>query len=437
MLAGLICAAVALALVAPAQPDPVTAEEAPPAADIGLSAVPSPWVRLPDAPLKSGRAPRPDRQVVTLESGDTLMAALTRSGAPRPDAYAAIEALRPHVDVRRLRPGTAARLALTRAGLSEVRLRTGIDEEVISRRGRDGFQSRRIKLPTTPVTAYAAGQIDSSLYLAAEAQGVPADVILALIRLLSFDVDFQRDIWAGDSFELLYERAVVQEDGRVRNGAILAARLTLRNRDLSIHRFIDADGQAAYFHKDGRSVRRALLKTPIDGARLTSAFGRRRHPVLGYNRVHKGLDFGAPTGTPIYAAGDGVVERASRYGSYGHYVRIRHNSRYKTAYAHLSRYGKGIRAGARVQQGNIIGYVGATGRVTGAHLHYEVLVDGKQVNPQTLDLPPGRQLAGADLARFDALRARQTADSQALRAARGQTADSQPSRQRRAGRTAP
>ncbi|MGF1605577.1 MAG: M23 family metallopeptidase [Rhodothalassiaceae bacterium] len=350
-----------------------------------------------------------------LKAGDTLMAALMREGADRQDAYDAIDALRGEIDVRRLRAGTAGRLHFRNGQLDDLVLRLEPDRELVSHRRSDGFASAWRALPTTAVTGFAAGPISSSLYLAADAQGVPAHVILQLIRMFSYDVDFQRDIWPGDRFELIWERAVVQADGTIRDGAIAAARLSLRDKHFEIFRFIDPDtGEPAYFHRDGRSVRKSLLKTPIDGARLTSHFGPRRHPVLGYTRMHKGLDFGAPTGTPIYAAGDGVVERASRYGSYGHYVRIRHNSEYKTAYAHLSRYGAGIKAGARVRQGQIIGYVGATGRVTGAHLHYEVLKNGAQVNPRSLDLPAGTQLSGQALAALQALAAQHQDDLAAL-----------------------
>ena len=159
-------------------------------------------------------------------------------------------------------------------------------------------------------------------------------------------------------------------------------------------------GRIGYFKADGHSAKKGLLSTPVDGARMSSGFGMRHHPVLGYSKMHKGMDFAAPTGTPIYAAGDGVVEKASRFGGYGNYVRIRHNDNIKTAYAHMSRFGKGVKSGSTVKQGEVIGYIGTTGRSTGPHLHYEVLMDGAQVNPNSVKIPTGEVLAGAELNKF-------------------------------------
>jgi len=165
-----------------------------------------------------------------------------------------------------------------------------------------------------------------------------------------------------------------------------------------------SEGEADYFDPKGQSVRKALLRTPIDGARISSGYGKRRHPILGYNKMHRGVDFSAPRGTPVYAAGKGVVEYASRNGAYGKYIRIRHGGEFKTAYAHLKGYAKGIARGKRVKQGQVIGYVGSTGRSTGPHLHYEVLRNGKQTNPRNMKLPAGPKLAGQSLESFQAAR---------------------------------
>jgi len=221
--------------------------------------------------------------------------------------------------------------------------------------------------------------------------------------MMTFDVDFEREIRVGDTFEVYFERDYSPHFNDIENGRILHAKLTLRRRTLNAYFFRDQKGEEGYFDTHGISTRRALMKTPLDVAVLTSSFGRRKHPVLGYTRAHKGSDFRAPTGTPIMAAGDGVIEMSARNGSYGNYIRIRHNDTYKTAYAHLSRYGKGIKKGRRVKQGQIIGYAGATGRVTGAHLHYEVLVNKRQVNPMTVKLPTGKSLSGKDLTTFQTL----------------------------------
>ena len=246
----------------------------------------------------------------------------------------------------------------------------------------------------------ATGTIDDSLFLAAERGGVPARIIMDAIRIFSWDVDFQREIRPGDSFELLFERLRDDDGEAVMVGEIIYASLTLSGKSLRLYRHQLDDGSTDYFDEKGHSVRKALLRTPVDGARLSSGFGRRRHPILGYTKMHRGLDFAAPSGTPIMAAGDGVVETAGTNGAYGKYIRIRHNSTYKTAYAHLESYARGIRSGTRVEQGQTIGFVGTTGRSTGPHLHYEVLTDGRQTNPRNIKLPTGQILENKALARF-------------------------------------
>lgn len=247
----------------------------------------------------------------------------------------------------------------------------------------------------------ARGTIESALFTAARKENVSAEIIDKLIRIYSYDVDFQRDIRKGNQFEVLYE-VFINEDGIVESyGKILYSSLTLNTKDLTIYSYTKVDGKTDYYDANGVSVRKSLLKTPIDGARITSRYGKRRHPVLGYTKVHKGVDFGAPRGTPVYAAGNGKVVKAQRYGSYGNYVKIRHQNGHSTAYAHLSKYGKNIRAGKSVEQGQIIGYVGTTGRSTGPHLHYEVLLGGKHINPMSVKTFPGKALKGLSLAVFE------------------------------------
>jgi murein DD-endopeptidase MepM/ murein hydrolase activator NlpD len=248
--------------------------------------------------------------------------------------------------------------------------------------------------------------VNSSLYEAGLAAGIPAQVMVDMIRAFSFDVDFQREIQPGDSFELFFDR-FVDGDGKVaKTGEIRFASLVLSGRRLSLYRHADRDGHADFFNEKGESVRKALLKTPIDGARLTSGFGNRSHPILGYSAFHKGVDFGAPTGTPIQAAGDGVIEKKGWFGGYGNYVRLKHNSEFATAYAHMSRFAPGIAEGSRVRQGQVIGYVGSTGMSTGPHLHYEILKRGAQVNPMGVKFPTGRRLEGVDLVNFRHAKAR-------------------------------
>ena len=247
----------------------------------------------------------------------------------------------------------------------------------------------------------AKGIIKNSLYNSAQKQGVDPEIIIEFARIFGFEIDFQRDIRENDEFQILYER-FEDDDGEVqKNGEIIFAYMNNNGKEISLYRFKDQKNNIGYYSKDGKSIEKALMKTPINGARLSSSFGLRKHPILGYNKLHQGTDFAAPKGTPIMASGSGTVEMASWNGAYGKYVRIRHNSTYKTAYAHLSRFGNNIRRGAKVQQGQIIGYVGSTGRSTGPHLHYEVLIKNKRVNSQNLKLPSGKNLTGNDFKVFE------------------------------------
>ena len=240
------------------------------------------------------------------------------------------------------------------------------------------------------------GTVQTSLYVDALEQGAGDQQVVDFAQVFAYDVDFQREVHPGDEFEFVYEAVSDERGNPIRAGNLIYAALNGRVVDKSFYRFTPEDtGETDYFQGNGESATRFLMKTPINGARLSSRFGNRRHPISGYTRLHKGTDFAAPTGTPIYAAGHGTVERASRYGGYGHYVRIRHANGYKTAYAHMSRYGRGVRKGTRVRQGQVIGYVGSTGASTGPHLHYEVYVNGKPVDAMRLKLPTGRKLAGS------------------------------------------
>jgi murein DD-endopeptidase MepM/ murein hydrolase activator NlpD len=251
---------------------------------------------------------------------------------------------------------------------------------------------------------YVTGQIDDSLYNAAQAVKMPVSVLAKMIRIFSFDVDFQREVRRGDGFEVLYNQAFDVNGAAVPITEIVFASMTLSKTPRPYYRYTPASGVTDYFDRRGQSVKKTLMRTPVDGARLSSGFGRRKHPILGYTKLHRGADFAAPTGTPIMAAGDGVIVSLGRNGHYGKYIQIRHNSTYSTAYAHMSAYRRGLKRGSRVRQGQTIGYVGSTGRSTGPHLHYEVLVNGKQRNPLGLKLPSGEQLRGKDLANFKLIR---------------------------------
>ena len=231
--------------------------------------------------------------------------------------------------------------------------------------------------------------------------GVPEAVIVDLIHIYSYDVDFQREVKSGDKFDILYTSYVDERGQAIKGGAIQYAELMLQGKAKPLYRFTTSDDKATdYFTPKGISGKRQLMRTPIDGARLTSGYGMRFHPILGYTKMHKGVDFGAPTGTPVMASGNGVVKMAGWHGGYGRYIELKHVSAYSTAYAHLSRFARGIKSGARVRQGQVIGFVGTTGRSTGPHLHYEVLLKDKQINPMGVKLPTGRELTGKDLLAF-------------------------------------
>ena len=254
-------------------------------------------------------------------------------------------------------------------------------------------------IPTFEEKIFANGFIETSLYETMKKQGLSDLIINEVIRIYSFDVDFQRDIYEGDSFEILFKREK-NEDGEIVNISD-PEYLMLSSRGIPLTYYLYKNDEfSEYFDENGKGMTKSLMKTPINGARLSSSYGMRKHPISGFNKMHKGVDFAAPTGTPIFAAGNGVVEYAGRNGGYGKYIRIRHDSTYKTAYAHLNAYKKGIYDGARVKQGDVIGYVGSTGKSTGPHLHYEIIVNGKQINPANLKLPSGRKLNKKQLEDF-------------------------------------
>ena len=352
---------------------------------------------------------------ITVRRGDTLMDILNRAGIAPAEAHAAVQSLLTVYDPRRLRAGQELLIrAAHEPAETGARRLIGLDFDldfdhaVRVTRGSDGsYATAKLARPQRRDLVHQAGIIEDSLYLSAERASLPHDVTIGLIKLFSWDVDFQRDVRQGDRFEALFEMVALEDGSQiVRGGDLLYAALSIDGRLFEGYRFELPDGRVAYFDRSGKSLRKFLLRTPIDGARLSSRFGMRRHPILGYNRMHQGVDFAAPTGTPIYAAGEGRVEIAKRNGGYGKYIRIRHTGEYSTAYAHLSRFAKGIAPGRRVRQGEVIGYVGTTGRSTGPHLHYEVLRQGAQINPLQLKQPPNQQLAGADLERFRAEMAR-------------------------------
>lgn len=350
---------------------------------------------------------------VTVGRGETFARLLTRAGASPDEAYGALSSIVGVYDPRRLRPGQAVSLVFDRrdpeaARLTGVAFRSEPGASVTLNRTIGGdFAAREVLMPLTFEIARISAPVESNLYGTALRLGATDREVAALADAFSYDVDFQRDVRTGDHFELVFERFYDDEGHTVRTGDLLFVSLESRRGQRNFYSFLAPGArQPDWYDSDGKSARKFLMKTPINGARLSSGFGLRRHPVLGYSRMHRGVDFAAPTGTPILAAGEGTIARIGPFSTYGNYVRVRHADGYETAYAHMSRFARGLRAGSRVRQGQVIGYVGTTGRSTGPHLHYEVLRRGQQVNPMSLRVANGRNLEGRELELFQIERTR-------------------------------
>ncbi|TVR83469.1 MAG: M23 family peptidase [Rhodospirillales bacterium] len=369
-----------------------------------------PGIEAPRGREEPGPAPSNVEIVHRAEPGDTLSGVLVQLGIHPEEARTAIAALQTEFDPRQFQAGQEVSVTLGlnhEVGgtfqLQAVAFSPAYPDRIGVVRGADGgFEVFRDEVTVTTVTHGGAGTIRSSLFADGERAGIAPAVLARLIQLFSWDVDFQRDIHPGDRFAVLYERHETEAGEQVRTGAVIAAVLTLSGRPHALFRHVGPDGTAEYFHSDGRSARKTLLRTPIDGARLSSGYGMRRHPILGYSRMHRGVDFAAPPGTPIFAAGDGTVDFVGRNRGFGNYVKIRHRSGYTTLYAHMSRFPRGLQKGQRVRQGDTIGYVGSTGMATGPHLHYEVHKNGQHINPMDVKSLPGTELAGRERERFTA-----------------------------------
>ncbi|HYC01956.1 MAG TPA: peptidoglycan DD-metalloendopeptidase family protein [Azospirillaceae bacterium] len=346
-----------------------------------------------------------ERRTVALGRGDSLMEVLTEASVERTEAHGAIQALKGVYNPARLKAGQEITVLFDRTEgegrFVGFEFQPEVERAVSVSYNGSRYHATEVAKPLQRRLVAARAQIRSSLSEAGAQAGIPYTVLKKVIDTYAYQVDFQRSIQPGDQVELLFERYFTEEGEAAKDGEVLYASLTISGKKLQLYRF-ETESGSEFFNRLGESIRKALLTTPIDGARLTSGFGMRRHPVLGYSKMHKGVDFAAPTGTPVYAAGAGTIVEIGQKGAYGNYVRIRHNNEISTAYAHLSRFGKTARPGARVAQGDIIGYVGTTGRSTGPHLHYEILQGNKQVNPQSVKMPTGRTLAGKELKEFQA-----------------------------------
>ncbi len=364
------------------------------------------------------QANAPIEQIIQVQKGDTLMSVLADAGIKLDEAHAAIVALSDVFSPRQLMVGQPIKLTLAPSDqgdggdgssqpqlqLVSLSLQPSVEKNVELTRSVDGgFTAQSTNVPLERHTTRVAGTIQSSLFEAGQSDGVPIEVMSEIIHAFSYDVDFQRDIQPGDNYEILYDRYEDADGNLAKTGNILYASLVLSGKKLALYRFTTTDGRTEWFNPKGDSVRKALLRTPIDGAKITSGFGMRLHPILGYSLMHKGVDFGAPIGTPIYAAGDGVIQSIGPVSGYGNYIKLKHTATYGTAYGHISRFAAGLHVGSRVHQGQVIAYVGMTGRATGPHLHFEVIKDGKQINPTSIKLPSGEKLQGKELKSFLAL----------------------------------
>ena len=338
-----------------------------------------------------------------LKSGETLSKVMKRAGFDARQAANVILLMSQKVNVRRLQIGMTFTVAYDSDKMPvgvHFKDKANFDHYMLLDAEASWLALRTLR-PVQKYLVYASGTIEGTIYDAVGEQNVPFSALDEFVRVLGFSVDFQREVRNGDAFELLYERRIDKLTGKdLGSGKLHYAGLRLSGDTLSFFRYESSDNIVGWYDRDGGSAVRSLMRTPINGAKLSSKYGMRRHPILGYNAMHRGVDFRAPKGTPILAAGSGVVQKSGWFGNYGRYIRIRHTGRYDTAYAHMTRIADGITPGARVKQGQVIGYVGSTGRSTGPHLHYEILVNNKQVNPLTVKLPSGESVPPDELDAF-------------------------------------
>lgn len=348
---------------------------------------------------------KPTDRIITIGKGDVLGTVMQREGVGASEVHEIIQAMGKDFNPRNLKVGQDVQMHFEphedeEGGykLTDLKIQINPLKTLTVTRTGDEFAAEMEEKEVKPVILAQKAVIKNSLYGSAAVAGIPKSVVADAIKIYSQNVDFQRDVHAGDSLEVMYESHQTEDGYVAETGDVIFAKLTLAGRTIPLYRYESEDGGVDYYGPNGESTKKTLMKTPIDGARMSSGYGMRRHPVLGYGKMHKGIDFAAPTGTPIYAAGEGKVVRAGRFSSFGNYVRIRHSGDLDTAYAHMSKIA--VKPGSRVKQGQIIGYVGTTGRSTGPHLHYEVMVANKQVDPRGINLPVGQALAGRDLKKF-------------------------------------
>ena len=344
-----------------------------------------------------------------IKLGETLDKILESYSIDKKEIIAVKENLSKKINIDKLNTNQKIQISLdqTNNTIKEFIFHVSNTERIVlSRKDQETkFNQKIITLKLDKKIIYKENTILQSLYKSATDQNIPPNTIVEFARIYGFQVDFQRDIRKQDKFQIMYEVFIDENKKIIETGEILFANLKLSGQNNSLY-FFNKEGSQGHYDKNGKSVQKALMKTPINGARLSSAFGMRKHPIDGFNKMHRGTDFAAPIGTPIMASGSGIIQKAGWCGGGGNCVKIRHNSTYETIYAHMSKFARGIKSGVRVKQGQTIGYVGSTGKSTGPHLHYEVVVNGKKVNSQTLKLPSGKVLKGQDRKLFETNRIR-------------------------------
>tara|TARA_B110000037_G_scaffold180238_1_gene206782 strand:+ start:247 stop:1539 length:1293 start_codon:yes stop_codon:yes gene_type:complete len=339
-----------------------------------------------------------------IKSGETFDKILENYSINKEEVKAVKESLLKKININKLNTNQKIQINLdqTNNKIKEFIFQISNTEKIyLSRKDQNTkFNQEIITLKLNKKIIYNENIILQSLYKAATDQNIPPNIIVEFARIYGFQVDFQRDIKKQDKFQIMYEVFINKNKEIIETGEILFANLKLSGQDNSLY-FFNKTGSEGHYDKNGKSVQKALMKTPINGARLSSSFGMRKHPIDGFNKMHRGTDFAAPKGTPIMASGNGIIQKAGWCGGGGNCVKIRHNSTYETIYAHMSKFARGIKSGIRVKQGQTIGYVGSTGKSTGPHLHYEVIVNGKKVNSQKLKLPSGKILKGKNRKLFE------------------------------------
>jgi murein DD-endopeptidase MepM/ murein hydrolase activator NlpD len=378
------------------QNGPGAAEAAPAPPPLAATLLTATDMEPPASPLQTASG--------KLARRETLTGLIQRLGAPANEAAGALQTLY---------DGLEAEVFLDDGHLRALNVKAEAGRNLFITRSADGgWTAAALNARLTPHYHRVGAPIETSIYETALKLGAGDQQVVDYASVFAYDVDFQREIHPGDSFEMVYETYTDEAGHPVKTGNLIYASLNGQALSRSFYRFTPSDdGETDYFDFNGESATKFLMKTPINGARLSSSFGNRVHPISGYTRLHKGTDFAAPTGTPVYAAGNGTVEWAARRGGYGNYIIVRHANGYKTAYAHLSRYASGLRKGRHVRQGDIIGYVGSTGASTGPHLHYEVYINGQPVNAMKLKLPTGRKLAETPAMLAEFLEARDAIDA--------------------------